>query len=371
MNKLIIASAGSGKTRLIVNDAIKKARDGMSVLITTFTEACEEDIKNKIIEKEGCIPKEIKVQTWFSFLISHGVKPFQGSLFEFDIKGLLLISGQSARYTSEHDIAKHYFSSCKRVYSDKLAKLVVKCNSASQGMVFKRISNCFKYIYIDEIQDFAGYDLEVLDCLFKADSNILLVGDPRQATYSTNNSRKNKKYVKSEIVNFFADNQMNIETDTESLTVNHRCSKSICVFSNLLYPEFPPATPKNNPLTGHDGVFAVLEEDLEDYLIKFNPVQLRDSIKKAVNENFDALNIGVSKGLTFDRVVIYPTVPIINWLKDHDFEITRVARAKLYVALTRAINSVAIVLNRNQIKMIKGLEVYNPNNSCFTQQNLI
>ncbi len=358
MNKLVIASAGSGKTRLIVNDAITKSKKGLSVLITTFTEACRDEIKEKIITKEGCIPKEIKVQTWFSFLISHGVKPFQGSLFEFDIKGLLLISGQSAPYTNEREIDKHYFTPCKRVYSDKLAKLAIKCDIASEGMVFKRISNCFKYIYIDEIQDLAGYDLEVLDCLFKSDSNILLVGDPRQATYSTNNSRKNKKYVKSEIVNFFADNKLNIETDTRSLTINHRSYKSICMFSNLLYPEFPPAIPKDKEITGHDGVFIVLEEDLEDYLIKFNPTQLRDSIKKSVNDNFEVLNIGVSKGLSFERVVIYPTAPTVKWLKNNNTEITKAARTKLYVALTRAINSVAIVLNKNQAKGVKGIDIY-------------
>ena len=360
MNQLIIASAGSGKTRFIVNDAIDKASQGMSVLITTFTEACEQEIRDRIVEIKGCIPEKIIVQTWFSFLISHGVKPFQGCLFDFDIKGLLLVNGQSALYSSESDINKHYFTDSKKVYSDKLAKLAIKCNQASKGMVFDRISRCFKWIYVDEIQDLAGYDLEVLDCLFKSNADILLVGDPRQATYSTNNSRKNKRYVKSEIVNFFEDSKLDIDPDTTSLTVNYRCSESICNLSNKLYLALPQATSGNSKITGHDGVFALPVEHVSEYLSKFNPIQLRDSIKTPVSDDFEVLNFGKSKGLGFDRVVIYPSAPMVNWLKDNGAELTQAARAKLYVALTRARNSVAIVLKENDIKKIDDIAVYSP-----------
>lgn len=360
MNKLIIASAGSGKTRFVVNDAIDKASQGMSVLITTFTEACEQEIRDRIVEKEGCIPEKIIVQTWFSFLIAHGVKPFQGSLFDFDVRGMFLVNGQSALYSKESDISKHYFTDSKKIYSDKLAKLTIKCNQASDGMVFDRISRCFKWIYVDEIQDLAGYDLEVLDRLFKSNANVLLVGDPRQATYTTNNSRRYKKYVKSEIVNFFEDSKLEIETDTTSLTINHRCSESICNFSNKLYPDLPQATSGNSEITGHDGIFALPAEQVNEYLSRFNPIQLRDSIKTPVSVDFEVLNFGKSKGLSLDRVVIYPSAPMVNWLKDNGAELTQAARAKLYVALTRARNSVAIVLKRGDIDKINGIAVYSP-----------
>jgi len=46
-NELIIASAGSGKTTTLVEKAIEKANAGETVLITTFTEACEEEIKKQ------------------------------------------------------------------------------------------------------------------------------------------------------------------------------------------------------------------------------------------------------------------------------------------------------------------------------------
>ena len=79
-NKLIIAAAGSGKTTYLIDEAIKN-RD-KKVLITTYTQANEAEIKKKIIEKINYIPENITVQTWFSFLLKHGVRPYQGIIFD-------------------------------------------------------------------------------------------------------------------------------------------------------------------------------------------------------------------------------------------------------------------------------------------------
>ena len=79
-NRLIIAVAGSGKTTFLVNEALKNSKT--RVLITTYTEANEAEIRNKIIQKKKCIPSNITVQTWFSFLLQHGVRPYQGALNE-------------------------------------------------------------------------------------------------------------------------------------------------------------------------------------------------------------------------------------------------------------------------------------------------
>lgn len=367
MNKLIIASAGAGKTTFVVKDALEKASQDKRVLITTFTEACESEIHQKIIDEHGCVPENIFIQTWFSFLISHGVKPYQGQLFTFDTKGMLLINGKSGlKYNGkfpvywgeDEDFEKFYFSPQRKIYSDKLAQLVIRCETASKGKVFDRISRCFDVIYIDEVQDLAGYDLEVLDSLFKIATDIVLVGDPRQAIYSTNNSRKNKKYVKSEIVNFFEDSKLEIETDNTSLVVNYRCPQSICDYSNLLYPDLPKSNSGNNQLTGHDGLFALPVEHLDHYLKKYTPIQLRDSIRTAVNEKYPTLNFGKSKGLTLERVIIYPSSPMVSWLKNNNSEISKAARAKLYVALTRAKHSVAVVLAGKDIKKINGIPIY-------------
>src|SRR5665648_579754 len=92
-NKLFIAVAGSGKTTYIINDALDKK--DCRVLITTYTEANEAEIKKKIIKEAGCIPNNIVVQTWFSFLIQHGVHPYQGCLYQEKIKGMILVNPRS------------------------------------------------------------------------------------------------------------------------------------------------------------------------------------------------------------------------------------------------------------------------------------
>jgi len=50
-NKLIIAAAGSGKTTYLIEQALKVKEE--NALITTYTEANEEEIRKKFIEKKG------------------------------------------------------------------------------------------------------------------------------------------------------------------------------------------------------------------------------------------------------------------------------------------------------------------------------
>lgn len=369
-NDLIIASAGSGKTTALVEKAIEKANAGETVLITTFTEACEAEIKNKLVEESnGYIPDNITIQTWFSFLIKHGAKPYQDYVIDTEITGLILVSGKSGLRHETEDGKKFYwgeaknpyefyFSKSGKIYSDKLAKFVIRCNKDSGGKVIDRLSQCFDNIFIDEVQDLAGYDLEILKELFNCQSSMLLVGDPRQATYSTNNAQKNAQYKKSEIINFFSDDTIKIDTDDKSLTVNHRCSPQICTYSNTLYPDFPESTSGNETVTGHDGIIIVDDSHIESYLDEYSPVQLRYSVKKQVNADFPVYTFGKSKGLTFDRVLIYPTGPIFKWLISSENELKGISRAGFYVALTRARYSVGIVLEPKQYKKIKGIPVY-------------
>ncbi len=62
-NKVVIAAAGSGKTTYLVREALKVRDD--NVLITTYTESNEAEIKQKIFEINGHIPPNIIVITWF------------------------------------------------------------------------------------------------------------------------------------------------------------------------------------------------------------------------------------------------------------------------------------------------------------------
>jgi superfamily I DNA/RNA helicase len=371
-NKLTIAAAGSGKTTFLVDEALKQ-KDG-KILITTYTQANEEEIRKKIIEKNKCIPENVIVQTWFSFLLQHGVRPFQGVLFAKKIQGLILVNSQSGLkayrnpcnvckdervvrtdcrkckdpiYFGEQELEQYYFTKGLKIYSDKLSKFVFRCNEKSNGDVIDRISRIYSHIFIDEVQDLAGYDLELLKLFFNCRSTIQLVGDPRQGTYSTNSAPKNKQFKKANIVNFFTDKINNLTKDESSLLINYRCNKPICNLSNKLFPNFEATTSGNNKTTEHSGVFFIKEQDVENYLKKYNPIQLRDTKRTIVNENYRVMNYGEAKGLSFDRVLIYPTEPFIKWLKDNDAELKETSRSKLYVAVTRARHSLAIICKNN------------------------
>lgn len=91
-NKLLISAAGAGKTTLLVDNALKSKK---KILITTYTQSNEAEIRKKFVEKVGYIPSNVTIQTWFSFLIQHGVKPYQSYIFDIKINGMLLVNKKS------------------------------------------------------------------------------------------------------------------------------------------------------------------------------------------------------------------------------------------------------------------------------------
>lgn len=355
-NKLLIASAGAGKTTLIVKEALACSD---SVLITTFTEENEKEIRKKFIElNNGVIPPNVTIQTWFSFLIEHGAKPYQGKLTYKKIDGLLLVNeksgmkykGRFPAYFSEDDVDNHYFTSDYRIYSDKLSKFAVKCNEKSNGYVVERISALFQNIFIDEVQDMAGYDLEFIKLLLETDSIVKMAGDPRQVTYHTHFSSKYKKYVEGKIQEFVQNEckKIDCQIDTDTLRGSWRNNKDICDFANKLFPDQPQCESLQEETTDHDGVFFVEEKNIEKYIEKYSSLQLRyDRRTKKIHPDFKVKNFGESKGATYERVVIYPTKKMLDWIlkgtQIDSFEI----KCKFYVAVTRAKFSVAIVCKNN------------------------
>jgi len=277
---------------------------------------------------------------------------------------MVLINGQSAPYTEETNIQKHYLNSEQKIYSDKISKFVCKCNEKSNNAVIGRLSQIYTHIFIDEVQDLAGYDLEFLKLLFKSKISTLLVCDPRQGTYSTNNASKNRQFKQSAIVSFFEDSSINIEKDETSLTTNHRCVGPICDLSNSLFPNYQTAKSGNNNATDHDGCFFVKQQDVADYLERYTPVQLlRFDKRTKTADTYQVMNFGESKGLSFGRVLIYPTDPIKKWLRNRNSELAPTSRSKLYVAITRARQSVAFVFDYKDEEVIEGIENFSHTSS--------
>jgi DNA helicase-2/ATP-dependent DNA helicase PcrA len=374
INKLIISAAGSGKTSFLVEKA-KSIKDE-SVLITTYTEANESEIRNKF---KGHIPNNITIQTWFSFLLQHGVRPYQSimndGLHERKI-GFFLTEGASGTYQTENgktysygeasDFYKYYFTKDLKIYSDKISKFIVECNNKTQGEIIERISRIYQHIYIDEVQDLAGWELQIIKLLFNSKSNVLLVGDPRQVTYLTHHSSKYEKYKNGKIKEFI-ENECNgkkniCDIDVTTLQKSHRNNTSICNFSSALYPDYEFCMPCEchscrNTHQDHQGVFLVKPDHIDSYCKKYNPQKLFYS-----KAEYPGLTFGNSKGLGFDRVLIYPTEKIREYLKKGDVKEVETIKAKFYVALTRARYSVGIVCDYDDSSYIGELQKYYENN---------
>ena len=366
MNRLIIAAAGSGKTTYLVKSSLQEPDN---ILITTYTIANEQEIRKKFIELNGCIPHNVTIKTWYAFLLQHGVRPFQGVLLDKKINGMVLVNEKSGLkymgrkgpvYYSEEEFYKFYFTKEMKMYSDKIAKFVCRCEEETGGAVTKRISRLFTKIYIDEVQDMAGYDLELIKSLLKSECDLTMVGDPRQVTYHTHNEAKNKKYAYGNIEEYIKNECKQIECifDKEILNDSYRNNKSICSFSSKLYPEYEETGTKQFKETGHDGIFLIKFDDLDEYLAKYNPMQLREKRTVQVSDKYPVINMGESKGLTFDRVLIYPTGTMREWLKDHTNELKPKTKSQFYVAITRARYSVGIVYDYDEKIKIDGIEKY-------------
>jgi DNA helicase-2/ATP-dependent DNA helicase PcrA len=206
-NRLIVAAAGSGKTSLIINEVLQNQND--KTLITTFTLANEQSIRERFIKlNHGRIPSNVTIQPWFSFLLEHGVRPYR--CWDRRVDGLQLVQkasgvrfttnkGVPVQWRENDDFNRHYFNSKMEVYSDKVAKLVIRCNETSNGQVIKRLEKIFSKIYIDEVQDMAGWDLEIIKLMLRSNIELTMVGDPRQVVYHTHIEKKYSKYLEGKI----------------------------------------------------------------------------------------------------------------------------------------------------------------------------
>lgn len=360
-NRVIIASAGSRKTTYLVEEAITSHKN--RILVLTYTNENLNQIKTYFKDRLGIIPQNINIQTWFSFLLSDGVRPYQNHLYDGPRVETIFYPSRpqifrgNRRYISKEKAEKYYFVNKNLIISDNMSDFVVNCNKASNGLIVKRLEDIYDSIFIDEVQDLAGWDLELIKLLFESNIKLTLVGDHRQAVYTTNDSNKNKSYKRNNIVDFFQELEKKNLCQLIYKNECYRCNQTICDFADSLYPEMLPKTISRNEIkTEHDGLFIVRRKDVIKYADIYKPQVLR--YKKTTNtEGLSALNFGVCKGQNFDRVLIFPTEGIKKFLKSGKIDDIG-DKPKFYVAVTRARHSVAIVFDEKPC--INEFNIYNP-----------
>jgi DNA helicase II / ATP-dependent DNA helicase PcrA len=338
-NKAIIAVAGSRKTETVIEEALEDT--SQRTLITTYTLENLAQIVRRIEARVGVVPSTVTVMSWFSFLMAHAVRPYQYSVLgEIDFVRGLNFLGEHGKFVRKLESQKYFLDSNHDIYRNGVSDFACSADAASGGAVVGRLEQCFDRICIDEVQDLVAYDLEFLDLLLRSQIDITVVGDPRQFTLETNTSQKNRKYRGPGLVKWLK-KRSDLCTLEERCT-SDRCNQQICDFASSIFPELEPLRSRREPEHGPNGIHLVTPSDLVAYAASYRPQVLRWN-RTANTRGLDAINIGVSKGSTYEHVLIFPTTPMKKFLGGGDIADLK-AREKLYVAVTRACHSVGFVI---------------------------
>jgi DNA helicase-2/ATP-dependent DNA helicase PcrA len=337
-NRAIVAVAGACKTQTVIDEAL--AAPSRRVLITTYTNENLRQIFERIQAIAGVVPDNVDITSWYTLLLRDGVRPYQHSVLG-DIGAVrgLNFEGQKQRFARKTE-RRYFLDGHGDVFRDGLADFVCTANVNAGGAVITRLESLYDRMYIDEVQDLVGYDLDVLDILFASKISVTVVGDPRQHTLATANVPKNKKYRGAGFSDWL-DERSEICVREDRLT-SVRCNQAICDFASSVFPDLPRLEAEQGETNGRDGVSIIRPFEVQEYYEEHKPVVLRDR-RTTDTLGLPAMNIGVAKGSTFDRVLIFPTNPMRQFLDNGDASKLK-APERLYVAVTRARHSVAFVV---------------------------
>lgn len=343
--ELVLAVAGSRKTQSIV-EACASAPLSARILILTYTTNNQNELKTRLATYAGS-HYGIEVQGWFTFLIKHIVRPFLP--FAFTGRRLRGFDFYMPRRQFQSTTSSsRYLSSEGRAFRVHLPQLADYVHTKCAGCWLNRLSRLYDVIYIDEVQDLCGYDLEILGHLVNSDIDIRMVGDIRQAVIATNpQESKNKKYMYSKIWTWFQELESRGAIKITQNCETWRCRPEISCFADQLFGSewgFNPTVSNNSRTTEHDGLFLVRKRDLQLYLQRFQPLLLRHSANSGRNLSYSFTNYKESKGLSVERVCILPTADIEKYLRGKG-GLKDSQSMELYVAVTRAEQSVAFIVD--------------------------
>ncbi|WP_370246383.1 UvrD-helicase domain-containing protein [Nocardioides sp.] len=344
MNRVILAVAGGRKTQSIVDDC-KSCPEDRRILVLGYTIASQNELATRI-RAAGVYGHRVEVMGWFAFLLQHLVRPYLPLLYEGRRLTGLNFEGDPGRYTKG---AERFLDSDDRAYMLHLAKLAHDVATASNGSAINRLEHIYDEIYIDEVQDLGGWDLDIIELLLRARLKITMVGDMRQALLSTNiRDPKNAQYRKEKIFDWFRLMERRNLLEIEQAPTTYRSNQIIATLSDSIFDPslgYAPTVSASTETHKHTGLFTVRESDAIEYARSQEALCLRHS--KAVAKHLDLpfITFGVAKGRTVDHVLIYPTARILQFLAD-GAPLEGLAACALYVGVTRAKHSVAFITDQ-------------------------
>ncbi|AWK40551.1 DNA helicase UvrD [Photorhabdus laumondii subsp. laumondii] len=322
--RVVFAVAGSGKTSRLVASLDEEKR----FLIVTYTESNYSNLRGKIINRFGYFPANITLYTYFKFLHGFCYRPFLRS--DKNTIGITFkLPLAYPRYALTDD--RRYVSTNRQVYANRLAKFIEQSHLV--GAIIARMEKYFDAFFVDEVQDFAGHDFNLLLAISAAELNVSFVGDFFQHTFDTSrDGNVNASLHKDYTVYEAKFKKAKLLVDTDSLKKSRRCSKSVCDFiTEKIGIEIEAYDRRESVIRYEDNPEAVLALYRDPETVK---LFYREHHKYSCHSQ----NWGASKGVDHyhDVCVVLNPANVRAWKKGSFRDINAETRNKLYVACSRA-----------------------------------
>ena len=334
-HRVILAVAGSGKTTYIIN-LVDTAKLN---LLMTYTVNNYRNMKKRILQKPNLLPRGTHIYTYFSFIYTFCLLPLCGDRYK--LRGINFDHPQDNTRFIKQDRLDHYIDKSGRIYSSRIAKFIINFGFIDE--VRNRIEKYFQNIYVDEVQDFAGYDFAFLGNITTSNINSLLVGDFYQHTYDTSRDGSMNKNLHDDYDAYKRKLQkLGFYVDDEKLNQSYRCYPTTCNFiSDKLGIIINSHIDSNSILEFIDDVNHAEEIFYQKHIVK---LFYQDHHRYPCTSN----NWGACKGIDdYDSVCVVLNKKTEEYYKNNDLEkLPSITKNKLYVACTRARSQLYFVPER-------------------------
>ena len=327
---LVLAGAGSGKTRVLTERIIKLIDDGVSpynILAITFTNKAAKEMRVRVQNKIGDVADSIFIGTFHSFglrilrenydaigyssnitildtddtksLIKRILKENSFDPADYDIKHIISrISNAKNDGISPLEFSKLFLNEHDKVISlvyEKYLKLLKENNSVDfddlllkpveifkkRKDILEKYQERFRYILVDEYQDTNSIQYELCKMLAKKYNNIFVVGDANQSIYSWRNADYRN------ILNFEKDYK---NAHVVLLEENYRSTNTILKAANSVIKNNNEGTKLNLWTSIGDGEkieYIRVEDEIKESSFVIN------KIKELVNEGYNYSDFAV------------------------------------------------------------------------------
>ena len=124
---------------------------------------------------------------------------------------------------------RFYLDKRRRLYYSRMAGFLNTMSLVPD--VQRRLSNYFDCFFVDEIQDFAGHDFNLVCDLSSENTRTMLVGDFYQHTYDTSRDGNVNKNLHKNLTGYKNKlKKKGYDIDVTSLHKSYRCSQTVCDF---------------------------------------------------------------------------------------------------------------------------------------------